>query len=169
MLKGKILSIFSGMTFLDGIAIYAAFVSTVVGIVEIVRLVRELSNKVKVEIAPYDRVLVDDALLPVGEVTNVLAVRIVNHSRNKKFLQRPLFKFNKGNRKAFQSLDMVSPYPLFPFTLGPEEEQVIYFRSATILDEAKSVSSAKKVRVIVTDTLNNSFKSNWVILNGIHP
>jgi hypothetical protein len=147
-----------------GIALYAAGISTLVLIWRLIEYYFEKAGRIKVRAKQnYGFFVFGDYSLsnPIWHIT----AKVTNFSKHKRLIDRPYIitdlKFDGKNQFSFIDLTDSTKYPL---ALKPGEMREIKFKKEDIDKEFKS-KGVKKIKILIEDTLDKSYKSNWVILS----
>jgi hypothetical protein len=149
------------MTWIDIVGIYAAFVATIVGIIEIMRYRREHSSKLNVLLFISNESV---AFGPGSQQWKAfIKIKITNHASHDKFVTRPYFQLDKNVGKLDNLVTMIDIFdPVsFPVRLVPGEVfemklDALSFKSNLL------VAQAKKSRAFAADTLGNKYSSKWI-------
>ncbi len=146
--------------FHDLIAIYAAIVSTIVGLVQIFKYLREVRNKLVV------RFFIGSQAIhygnTIGEWMPVFTVNVVNHSLTDRFIRQPGIKAKNVDGPFFM-LDIQNPVP-YPIKLSPGQEWELHLHHAPVIQKLVEIKS-NQIRVIIEDTLGNTYKSKWLVVD----
>jgi hypothetical protein len=153
------------LTWSDIIAIYAGIVSTLVGIIEGIRLYRETKSKLVVNFSIYSQIR-RHSNGTVGDWELVLSLSIINHSLSERFIYRPGIMVNKDKRSF--SVILEDDNTKYPEKLTPGQSFDLSYSARTIKEAIEKVR-ASKVRAYVADTLGNKYYSNWVKAVDIKP
>jgi len=130
------------------ISIYAAIVSTLVFLWRIFEFIYERIPRIKIELGQI-----------IEGNNHFSLVQITNHSKEKRFIEMPVFvdkKVFKDNGSTFGHVGDKT------FPLGIDAGERIEFKIPySFLTEFKNKYKLKKVKAIVEDTLGKKYKSKW--------
>lgn len=139
----------------DAVALYAAIVSTLVGFIELYRLIRDTRSKLVIRLWVYTEDSVDDD----NNVTSqrLIRVNIVNHSASDRVItEPPWLQINTSGSK------MAPPAPYeFPKRLSPGDA-CEFIHNFKRIETWVRTTGASKLKATVEDTYGNHYESKWV-------
>lgn len=149
----------------DLVAIYAAAIATIVGVVEIFRFVREIRSKLVVKFSIGSQVI-SYPNGTLGDWTLMLDMNIVNHSLSERFINQPRLQVDES-KKIFTVINLHNPIS-YPKKLASGEAFALSYDARTVRETVLN-AKAREVRALVTDTLGNKYYSKWVKAVDIKP
>jgi hypothetical protein len=152
------------------IAGYAAIISTAALVWNIIIFTQQ--NKSKIKVSAYITASFEGipGIGAVSETSWNLSIDIINHSKSKRYINRPLIvlpkKIDANDRYQCISLNNNINYPV---SLEPGEKHQYHMKLGEhllqIIDNSKI--RKKKLRVVVSDTMNKEYFSNKLAINNL--
>ena len=143
------------------IAIYAAGISTMVLIWMLIEYYFEKAGRIKIVaiIMPRYKVWADPTF---DDPTQKLIVTITNFSKHKRLIESPniVTDIRIKENKIF-TLENIDTCNNFPMALEPGEKKDFLYSKDVFYFWYKE-NGVKKIQILVTDTLNKSYKSKWI-------
>lgn len=142
------------------LSIYAAIISTIVFLWRLYEFYDEKRGNLKVNLKITNQAFVyqNDN---IGDWNTFLVAIITNTGKHKRLLERPQIKVDtKVKGKDIFSVISLVDKTNFPLALEPGEKYEYKMPIEAINEEFKN-KGIKKVRSIIQDTHNKTYKSNW--------
>jgi hypothetical protein len=146
-----------------GIALYAAVLSTMVLIWRLIEYYFEKAGRVKVVAFIRKMALLNKEHLQVSSYINI-EIALTNFSKHNRLIEKPIIITDKTTDEQNKYSNLGFPKEIiFPLKLEPGEKHKLLVEKVHYYEELKR-KGIKKIKISVTDTLNKTYKSKWILL-----